>query len=82
MKISKYHNILLLFAGLLMLLNGCAKAPLNRLNPNHFPAFIDDSQTDTLLTGAVRHLHYLNKLPNDSVFTFGSDSYSISQLLD
>ncbi len=63
-----------------MLLNGCAKAPLDRLNPKHSPTFIDDAEPETLLTGAVRHLHYLNKLPNDSVFSFDSDSYSIVQL--
>jgi len=80
MKSSKNHILLVLFAALLMLFNGCAKAPLDKLNPAHAPSFIDDSQAETLITGAVRHLHYLNKLPDDSVFNFDSDSYPVSWL--
>jgi membrane-bound lytic murein transglycosylase A len=82
MNLLKKCTLFLLLAFLPVLFNGCAKTPLNRLAPANFPVFLDDSQNDTLLTGAVRHLHYLNKLPSDSLFTFGSDSYPISHLRD
>jgi len=82
MNILKRCTLFFLLTCLLALFNGCAKAPLNRLAPENFPVFLDDSQNETLLTGAVRHLHYLNKLPNDSLFTFGSDAYPISHLRD
>lgn len=77
---AKYPLFPFLLICLLMLFNGCAKAPLNKLHPDDFPNFVDDAQIQTLLTGAVRHLHYLNKLPINSVFSIGSDSYPVSWL--
>ncbi len=74
------HICYLFFFALLILFNGCTKAPLNKLTQENLPYFNDDSQTETLLTGAVRHLHYLNSLPGDSLFTIGSDTFPVSWL--
>ena len=63
-----------------MILNGCARPPLDRVTQENFPQFTDDLQLDGLLTGAVRHLHYLNALPDDSSFTLGADTYPVSWL--
>lgn len=71
-------SLLIVFLGFVLLLNGCAKAPLNKLAPSESPQLTDDLQLEGLLTGAVRHLHYLNKLPDDSSFTLGPDSYPVS----
>ncbi|MCF8055478.1 MAG: MltA domain-containing protein [Desulfocapsa sp.] len=68
----------LLLATLFLLLHGCAKASLDKVGDNDLPSFTDEMGLDNLLTGAVRHLHYLNKLPNDSSFTLGSDTYPVS----
>ena len=69
-----------LFVSLFLLLHGCAKAPLDKIEGDVLPLFTDDLELDGLLTGAVRHLHYLNELPNDSSFTLGADSYPVSWL--
>jgi peptidoglycan lytic transglycosylase A len=76
----KQHTLFLLFVALLLIVNGCAKAPLTKVAQDDIPNFRDDAQTAPLLTGAVRHLHYLNKLPNDASFSFGTDSYPVSWL--
>jgi peptidoglycan lytic transglycosylase A len=68
----------LLLATLFLLLHGCAKASLDKVGSDDLPLFSDDLKLDQLLTGAVRHLHYLNELPNDSSFTLGSDTYPVS----
>lgn len=80
MNIFKYRNMVLLIAGLLMLFNGCAKAPLTKVAQDDVSFFNDDAETATLLTAAVRHLHYLNKLPRDASYSFGADTYPISWL--
>ncbi len=78
MKTKNTSIVLVLLAGLLLLLNGCAKAPLDKLSKHDFPVFNDDLCTESLLTAAVRHLHYLDKLPDTSLITLGSDTYPIS----
>jgi len=60
------------------LLNGCSKGPLDKLLSNDLPVFNDDLQLEHLLTGAVRQLHYLNTLPDDTSLTLGSDTYPIT----
>lgn len=70
--------LLFIFFGFVLLLNGCAKAPLDKLPSSGLPQLTDDLQLEGLLTGAVRHLHYLDSLPDDSSFTLGSDSYPVS----
>jgi len=80
MKLHKQHTFLLLLCILLLLFGGCAKQPLTKLPQDKEPDFTDDSPMESLLTGAVRHLHYLNKLPGDSSFSFGSDTYPVSWL--
>lgn len=80
MNIQIKHTCSLFFFALLILFNGCTKAPLNKLTQENLPYFNDDSQTETLLTGAVRHLHYLNSLPGDSSFTIGPDTFPVSWL--
>lgn len=76
----KISSPFILFLGLLLFLNGCAQSPLDRLDARDLPQFTDDLQLEGLLTGAVRHLHYLNKLPDKTSFTFGSDTYPVSWL--
>ena len=80
MNIQTKHTCVLCFFALLILFNGCTKAPLDKLTLENLPEFNDDSQTETLLTGAVRHLHYLNTLPGDSSFTIGPDTFPVSWL--
>ena len=80
MNLQSKHIYVLCFFALLILFNGCTKAPLDRLTQKRLPVFNDDSQTETLLTGAVRHLHYLNTLPDDSSFTIGPDTFPVSWL--
>ena len=80
MNLLKHRTFLLLLAGLLMLFNGCAKAPLTKVSQGEAPTFNDDAQIATLLTAAVRHLHYLNKLPSDASYSLGTDTYPISWL--
>lgn len=77
------YFLLLLIGALVLLLNGCAqRTPLNKLDPTSesIPHFADDLQLEGLLTGAVRHLHYLNNLPNDLQVTFESETYPITWL--
>ncbi|RUM44307.1 MAG: transglycosylase [Desulfocapsa sp.] len=74
------HALCICLSLLLLLFSGCAKVPLSKLPQDKEPLFMDDAAMEALLTGAVRHLHYLNKLPNDSSFAFGSDTYPISWL--
>jgi len=62
------------------MLNGCAKNPLEKVAYETLPQFTDDLQLEGLLTGAVRHLHYLNTLRDDSSFTLGTDNYPVSWL--
>ncbi len=79
-KKTNPYSFILLLGVLLLILNGCAKAPLDKLPPSDLPSFTDDLQLEGLLTGAMRHLHYLNKLPDDSSFTFGPDTYPVTWL--
>lgn len=76
----KSFSPFILLLGLFLFFNGCAQPPLDRLDTVNLPQFSDDSQLEGLLTGAVRHLHYLNKLPDKTSFTFGSDTYPVSWL--
>lgn len=76
-RISYYCAIFLCF---LLALYGCARPPLDRITQERLPQFTDDLQLEGLLTGAVRHLHYLRKLPDDSSFTLGADIYPVSWL--
>lgn len=70
-----------LICSLMPLLYGCAPTPsLQKITPDTAPQFTDDLQTKSILTGAVRHLHYLNTLPNDASFVLGEDTYSIAWL--
>ncbi len=62
------------------MLNGCAKNPLEKVAYEALPQFTDDLQLEDLLTVSVRHLHYLNTLPDDSSFTLGTDTYPVSWL--
>jgi peptidoglycan lytic transglycosylase A len=78
MERKKTYTFFVLLLGVFLLLNGCAKAPLDKLAANDIPEFNDDLSLDRLLTGAVRHLHYLNTLPDSSSFTLGPDTYPVS----
>jgi len=74
-RISIFLTVL---TGICLLLNGCSKGPLDKLLSNDLPVFNDDLQLEHLLTGAVRQLHYLNTLPDDTSLTLGSDTYPIT----
>jgi membrane-bound lytic murein transglycosylase A len=76
----KVFHYFVIITGLFLMLNGCAKGPLDNVTNDQLPAFTDDMQMDGLLTSAVRHFHYLNTLPDDSSFTLGDDTYPISWL--
>lgn len=75
-KKNLYPIILVLF----LILHGCAKAPLDRMEIDTLPEFTDDMELKGLLTGAVRHLHYLNKIPPQTSVALGPDSYPVSWL--
>ncbi len=77
---QRLHSPFFLFLSLLLLLNGCARPPLDRVAHQDFPQFTDDLHLEGLLTAAVRHLHYLNTLPDNSTFTLGPDSYTVAWL--
>ncbi len=77
---KKVSYLCLMFFGFLAILNGCARPPLDKIAHEKFPQFTDDIQHVGLLTGSVRHLHYLNTLPDDSSFTLGTDIYPVSWL--
>jgi membrane-bound lytic murein transglycosylase A len=66
--------ILILF----LVLNGCATAPLDRIDPHQKPNLLDDNNLQGLLTAAVRHLHYLNTQDQTRSVTLGSDSYTVA----
>lgn len=68
------------FLLLLLILHGCARAPLDKMEVDTLPQFTDDLELKGLLTGAVRHLHYLNKIPPQTTVTLGSDRYPVSWL--
>lgn len=72
------HVLPLFLLGLLLLLNGCATAPLDRIAPSHSPELYDDNNMQGLLTAAVRHLHYLNTQDETRSITLGSDTYTIA----
>ncbi len=75
---KKIPTLFVLLSAILLMLNGCAKTPLEKLSSQEIPAFNDDLNNEHLLTGTVRHLHYLNTLSDDSSFTLGSDTYPIT----
>ncbi len=77
-KGSKIPTIIFLLGWLLLFFNGCAKAPLDKLTTTSLPHFADDLKLSGLLTGAVRQLHYLNTLPEDTTFTYGPDTFPVS----
>ncbi len=80
MKTRQFPISTIIVLGISLLLHGCASQPLTRISTDQFPTFTDDLESERLLTAAVRHLHYLNTLPYDKSFTFGSDTYPTSWL--
>ncbi len=69
-----------LLLSLFLLLSSCAPPTLTRIPAKQSPDFTDDIQNERLLTAAVRHLHYLNSLPDNSSFTFAGDTYPVAWL--
>ena len=74
-KLSIFFVLVVVFS---LFLNGCAKAPLEKVTANEYPQFNDDLHLKRLLTASVRHLHYLNTLPENEPCTLGSDTYPLS----
>ena len=74
----KHTSLTLICLCLLVFCNSCSRAPLTRIDQQEAPHLVDDAAMSSLLTAAVRHLHYLNKLPASTVTTLGSTPYPIS----
>lgn len=78
MKFQKHTYLTLTLLFFLLFCYSCSRAPVSKIDQQESPLFLDDATMTSLLTGAVRHLHYLNKLPADTVTTIGSETYSIA----
>jgi membrane-bound lytic murein transglycosylase A len=84
-------------SGLVFFLAGCATVPpklpppaplvtrytaLTRLDPPNVPAFEDDLDIASLRTAATQSLSYYQSLPKDPLFVLGSDTYTVTDLID
>ncbi len=79
-------------AAALILAAACAAPPrvpktpseaLVRISPPEYPDFVADAGTPETLAVSVSHtLEYLAKLPPDRSFTFGTETYTASELTD
>ncbi len=58
------------------------ESPLLVPQQNQIPLLRDDMDTKSLITAATRHLHYLRKLPSNTVIRLGKDLYSKGCLLE
>jgi membrane-bound lytic murein transglycosylase A len=52
----------------------------NTAGLGYSPVFIDDADRSSLVRATENHLHYLRKLPHDSVVSIGGDPYTIDWL--
>ncbi len=80
MQSNKYQLFVILSLVVALFLSSCARPPLEKIAQGENPLFYDDLPMESLLTAAVRHLHYLETLPGDSSFLLGDERYPISWL--
>jgi membrane-bound lytic murein transglycosylase A len=89
---STYDCLKKLAAGLLLfILAGCpgpkpvvppiSEEPLIRLNPSQYPEFSDDLNYEALDSAILKSLSYLNRIPPDRAFRFGTDDYTTTHLI-
>lgn len=55
---------------------------MTRLQPDQYPRFTDDMGYDGLTRAIEKSLAYLNKLPEDRMFPFGSEEVSRNRMID
>jgi len=68
----------------LLLASGCAPTQekvMQRISAWSYPKFQDDMQFDALEYGISQSLSYLNKIPADRQFAFGSDRYTARHMI-
>jgi len=68
----------------LLLASGCAPTKekvMQRISAWSYPKFQDDMQFDALEYGISQSLSYLNKIPADRQFAFGSDRYTARHMI-
>ncbi len=68
----------------LLLASGCAPTKekvMQRISAWSYPKFQDDMQFDALEYGISQSLAYLNKIPADRQFAFGSDRYTARHMI-
>lgn len=70
-------TLLLLCFSLSFLLLSCARQPITRLTPENTPLFTDHTGRSALLTAAMHHLSFLEKLPENHVIQI--DGLTISK---
>ena len=85
-------TILYLFISVtLMLLSSCEKPPqlpstletaLVRIDPDQVPLFADDMDVESLIEALNQSKAYFLRLPQDTLFNFGPDRYTVSHLVD
>ena len=80
-----YKNIavILLTVVLALFFAGCAvkKYPLEKLAASSYPGFADDMLYDGLEHSILQSIKYLNRIPSESTFKFGKDSFSASHMI-
>lgn len=79
-----YKKIAALFLtiALSLLLAGCAiKYPLEKLSFSAYPDFADDMLYEGLEQSLLQSIAYLKQVPEDSIFKFGDDTYTVSHMI-
>lgn len=59
---------------------GVPPPPLVMAEPDEFPFFVDDLEAESLETAIERSLEYYNKLPEDRIYRFGNNDYTVREL--
>jgi membrane-bound lytic murein transglycosylase A len=81
----RYLSVILIF----LIIGGCypfvkkeVKEPAKALSRVRYfwPQFKDDMDTDSLMLAIEKSLQYLNRLNDDTVFTYGSDAFSAEHI--
>jgi peptidoglycan lytic transglycosylase A len=80
-----YRNIavILLTIVLALFFAGCAvkKYPLEKLSASSYPGFTDDILYDGLEHSIQQSIKYLKRVPSESTFKFGKDSFTASHMI-
>jgi len=86
MKSSFFYKkiaVLFLIVVLALFFSGCAvkKYPLEKLSLSAYPKFFDDMSYDGLEHSILPSIEYLQRIPSDSKFKFGNDSFTASHII-